>query len=206
VRSLHLGAFDVFTDVRCVETSRDRRGIHRGGMLDYRRAKRDLTFWMREDRRPDAFFTTMFDLYALPDDFPGFNAGRGDRDPYRRVQTMETAFANDIAHQRFVPYLQLHEFEALLLADPTCFRLRFKEREAGIVNLISLCGGVASPELIDDGRQTSPSRRIIKEIPEYDGQKRSAGPLLAARIGLAALRQRCPHFGAWLARLEGLRQ
>jgi hypothetical protein len=83
VLSLHLGAFDISTDVRCVETSRDRRGIHRGGMLDYRRAKRDLTFWMREDRRADAFFTTMFDLYALPDDFPGFDAGKGEKDPYR---------------------------------------------------------------------------------------------------------------------------
>lgn len=199
----HLGAFNISTDVRCVETSRDHLKIHRGGMLNYRRAKRDLMFWINQDRHPDAFYTTMFDLYALPDDFPGFAAAKGEIDPYRRVAALEAAFSVDVGHRRFVPYLQLHEFEALLLADPSCFRARFKEQEHGIANLISLCEGFASPELIDDGRATSPSRRIIREIPEYEGAKRSAGPLLAAKIGLNALRRKCPHFSDWLAQLEG---
>jgi hypothetical protein len=171
-------------------------------MLDYRRAKKDLLLWMNEDRRLDAFFTTMFDLYALPDDFPGFAAAKREGDPYRRVQALEDAFAADVAHPRFVPYLQLHEFEALLLAEPSCFRARFQEREDGIRRLVAICAGFPSPELIDDGPRTSPSKRIIQEIPEYEGAKRSAGPLLAARLGLPAIRQKCAHFSAWLGKLE----
>lgn len=200
----HLGAFDISVDVRCVETGRHKGKIHRGGMLDYRRAKKDLDLWMKEDRKPDAFFTTMFDLYALPDDFPGFAAARREPDPHRRVEALEASLAIDVAHQRFVPYLQLHEFEALLLSDPTCFRSRFREHEEGIQKLITICAAFASPELIDDGPQTSPSKRIAQQIPEYAGAKRSAGPLLAARIGLDAIRRKCPHFSAWLDMLEQL--
>ena len=204
----HFGVLDVSVDVRCVQTSRSKRKIHRGGLLDYRQAKKDLSLWMSEDRRADAFFTTMFDVYALPDDFPGFAEAAREVDPHRRVQVMEASFADDMAHPRFVPYLQLHEFEALLLSDPACFRARFHEREQGIKNLISVCAGFPSPELIDDGPLTSPSKRIIQEIPEYGGAKRSAGPVLAARIGLAGIRRRCAHFSAWLDKLEriGLEQ
>jgi hypothetical protein len=200
----HLGAFDVSIDVRCVETGRCKKRVHRGGMLDYRRAKKDLLLWMNEDRRSDAFFTTMFDLYALPDDFPGFARAKREGDPYRRAQALEDAFTADVAHPRFVPYLQLHEFEALLLSEPSCFRTRFQEREDGIRRLAALCATFPSPELIDDGPRTSPSKRIIQEIPEYQGAKRSAGPLLAARIGLSGIRQKCAHFSAWLGKLEQL--
>jgi hypothetical protein len=200
----HLGAFGLSTDVRCVETSRDKRRVYRGGMLDYSRAKKDLTRWMKEDRRPDAAFTTMFDLYALPADFPDHAAAKARVDVYDRVRILEAAFARDIGDPRFVPYLQVHEFEALLLSEPSCFRSRFHEREQGIQRLIGICSGFSSPELIDDGPKTAPSKRIIAEVPEYEGQKASAGPLLAARIGLEVIRRRCPHFSEWLSILERL--
>ena len=62
----------------------------------------------------------------------------------------------------------------------------------------------ASPELIDDGEQSAPSKRIIHEIPEYEGMKASAGPLIAEKIGLETLRVKCRHFGAWVSRMERL--
>ena len=61
-----------------------------------------------------------------------------------------------------------------------------------------------SPELIDDGSQTSPSKRIVAEIPEYDGMKVSAGPIVAERIGLPTLRAKCKHFNAWLDQIGSL--
>ena len=61
-----------------------------------------------------------------------------------------------------------------------------------------------SPELIDDGPDTAPSKRIIAEIPEYAKRKSSAGPIVAERIGLPALRAKCEHFGGWIDRLETL--
>jgi hypothetical protein len=61
--------------------------------------------------------TTMLDYYGLPDDFPGL-ANRPSGNCYQRVEHVERAFQGDIAHPRFLPYLALHEFEALLFTDP----------------------------------------------------------------------------------------
>ncbi|MEA1960215.1 MAG: hypothetical protein U9N81_02805 [Bacillota bacterium] len=50
-------------------------------MLSYEKAKKDLLTWIKTDNRPECRFTTMFDLYALPDDFPGYEAGKQKGDP-----------------------------------------------------------------------------------------------------------------------------
>lgn len=201
----HFGEHNVTVDVRAVETSRHRGRIRRGGLLDYQRAKRDLERWMREDRNDDAFFTTMFDLYALPEDFPGY-VGARRLPPHDRVTALETAFREQINHLRFTPYIQLHEFEALLLSDPEKFNSVFIDQERSIRQLSQVVSAFTSPELIDDGQSTAPSKRIIRLIPEYAGQKASAGPLIAAKIGLSAMRAKCPHFDGWLQRIEALGQ
>src|SRR5262249_16387111 len=152
----------------------------------------------------DAFFTTMFDLYALPDDFPGYTEARKRTDPYQRIAALEEAFRRDINHLRFVPYIQLHEFEALLLSDPSKFDWEFLEHGEAIQRLVELCDKFSTPELIDDGEQTAPSKRIIQLIPEYGARKASAGSVIAAKIGLTVLRQKCQHFHEWLTKIEGL--
>jgi hypothetical protein len=197
----HLGVHGVFADARSVETRRTRAAIHRGGLSSFDRARRDLERWMKEDY--SAVFSTMFDLYALPDDFPGMSI-RSDADAYARVRRLERALEDEIGDRRFVPYLQLHEFEALVLAEPGALLQQFPESTGGIAELERLVAGFESPELIDDGVDTAPSKRIIAAIPEYAGRKASAGPLVTERIGMAALRERCPHFGEWVARLEQL--
>ena len=72
VLEMPLAQRSLYLSVRCVETSRDKkRGkIYRGGLLDYNRLRGDLVRWMKEDQKPDARFTTMIDLYALPDNYP----------------------------------------------------------------------------------------------------------------------------------------
>ena len=59
-----------------------------------------------------------------------------------------------------------------------------------------------NPELIDDGPETAPSKRILEEIPEYD--KVAAGVSVVGKIGLPVLRQKCAHFNGWLTKLEQL--
>jgi hypothetical protein len=201
----HLWSFDVVAAARCVTTRRDRRRpdvVHRGGLPDYGKARRDLERWMAED--PGAVFTTMFDLYALPEDFPGYAEIQRLTDPYERVAALEAAMASDIADHRLIPYLQLHEFEALLFCDPEKFDWEYLEHERQIARLIEIADAHRSPELIDDGPQTAPSKRIIKHIPEYAFQKASAGPLVAQRIGIEKMRSQCPHFAGWLGRLESI--
>jgi len=200
----HLGLVGVFTDVRCVMTSRRGAYWRRGGLLDYRRAETDIRLWMKGDQGADAWFSTMFDLYALPVDFPEFvQIGKGTS-PNDRARRLETAFASRVGHPRFVPYIQVHEFEALIFADARKLEGEFLERKAGVRKLVQLADEVGNPEMIDDGEQTAPSKRIIRQIPEYEGRKASAGPLVVERIGLDVLRQRCQHFAEWLGRLERL--
>ena len=60
-------------------------------------------------------FTTMFDFYALSTDFPSY--GLEMQNPYQKVNALEDAFGENVNAQNFIPYIQLHEFEALLFAD-----------------------------------------------------------------------------------------
>jgi hypothetical protein len=201
-----LSARNIFPSCRCVETSRDRRHhrVHRGGFLRYAKAKEDIERWMKANRHSEAHFTIMFDLYALPDDFPSRGEAGRLADPQQKVERLEEAFAADINHQRFIPYLQLHEFEALLLADPRQFDWEFVDHAAAIDKLVTLSGQFTSPELIDEGATTAPSKRIIQILPDYEDLKTTAGPAIASRIGLPTLRAKCRHFHDWLARIEAL--
>ena len=115
------------------------------------------------------------------------------------------AFAAEIGDdRRFVPYLQLHEFEALLFVDVDRLLIEFPSSGAAVAKLRESVWDFSSPELIDDGSETAPSKRIISAIPDYKGRKVSAGPRIAGEIGLARIREKCRHFGTWLSRLEGL--
>ncbi len=201
----HLTDPSIWVAARCVETSRSRGRKYSGGIRDYARAKRDIERWMREDQNSDARFTTMFDLYALPGDFPGCDDARQEHDPYARVRLLEDAFSEDIADWRFVPYLQLHEFEALLFSDPEKLQGRFDRRYTEIRRLAQVAEQF-NPELINDGNETAPSKRIIREIPEYGADKASSGPIVAERIGLTTLRMKCQHFAEWISKLEALTQ
>ena len=200
----HLDDRYIWADARCVLTSR-RGGVkHRGGFRNYAQPRRDILSWLREDQNDDARFTTAFDLYRLPSDFPGYGDAQAAADPYDKVRVLEEALRNDIDDWRFIPYLQLHEFEALLLSEPAQLAAQFMERQAGIRTLVTMADRSGNPELINDGPDTAPSKRIIAEIPEYSGMKASAGPIVAERIGLANLRSGCRHFGEWINRLEAL--
>jgi hypothetical protein len=203
----HLADFGVWADARCVETGRKRGLIGRGGMCEYRKLRNDLVRWMKQDDHPEVFFTTMIDLYGLDrleDEFPEGEEAARIPDPYQKVAAMETALKADIDHPRFIPYLQLHEFEALLLASPGHLLAEFVGHDREIAAIESMANGFASPELINEGRQTAPSKRIISELPQYEGMKTSAGPLVAEKIGLETLRTKCRHFADWLSRLETL--
>ncbi len=202
----HLSRFSIGVSARVVTTKKERGTKYRGGLNTYAKAWRDITLWTKQDRNPDVRFTTMFDLYGLPTDFPGYKsaAADADPDPYKRVLAPEDAFRKDISDMRFIPYIQLHEFEALILSDPKQLDTQFENRADGIARLETMASRFPSPEHINDNANTAPSKRIISEIPEYQGSKVSAGPIVAEKIGLSTLRSKCAHFAEWLEKLESL--
>jgi len=200
----HLLGFGVAATARCVRTGRKRGRDFRGGVVNYAKVRRDLTLWMREDQGPEAYFATFIDLYRLPRDFPGYEATETAGDVHGRVSRIEKAFEADIAHHlgQFMPHIQPYEFEALLFARPAAFTLRFPDRAQRVATLTHTAAEFASPEHIDDDEP--PSKRILSTFADYD--KTADGPILAAEIGLCAMRDSCAHFGRWLARLEAIAQ
>jgi hypothetical protein len=159
---------------------------------------------MRQDDNVDSYFTTMVDLHHLPPDFPGLPERRSRADPVSKVECLEQRLGEDIQHGRFIPYIQLQEFEALLFTDPAQLAHAFPVRTRAAEDLELTRRRFPSPEHIDEGSETAPSKRIAAVIPEYAGAKPSAGPLVAERIGLAKLREKCRHFDSWCRRLESL--
>lgn len=184
---------------------RDRR---HGGVKKWEVAKNDIVRTLRERR----FCTTMFDYYAMPTDWPGRAEStmlpwmeRADHVEREVLADVTAAMGGSFDPRFFIPYVQLHEFEALAFADP--LKLALVLAPLGNQSYVRLMAqfqkiveDAGHPEAINDSYETCPSRRITKIEPAY--RKRVHGPIVTSRIGLDVLRRECPHFASWLDRLE----
>lgn len=201
----YLNSRNVFTAPIEVSTKRDRRTrekLERGGG-HWKHWRRDIEILTQSQRGSNVRFSSFFDLYGLPDDFPSVREHGAEQDTRVRVELLEGAMARVINDSRFIPYLQRHEFEALVLAALDSLGELFEDASdrAGILALRASLGTVL-PEDINDGKSTAPSKRLLRYIPGY--QKAIHGPLVTEAVGLGVLRARCPRFDAWVARLERL--
>jgi hypothetical protein len=180
---------------------------HKGGNFKFQRLLADVKNRLLSDR--DAYCTTFFDYYGLPQDFPGKEvlAAQADiRDKAQAVQsamTVElTRFIGEDPMRRFIPFVQMYEFEALLFSDPQAFaqgidRIDLTESLTAIVDKFE------TPEHINNSPITAPSKRILKLIAGY--QKPVMGSLAALEIGLDAMRGKCNLFNDWITDIESLR-
>jgi len=201
-----LAQYEVFMHNPILIAHAKKKGkVHRGGGRNYVPMKNDITCLLKQEKAPDVFFTTMIDLYAIHPDFPGLAESESMRqDPLQRVEFLEQRFAEDIGDARFIPYIQLHEYEAYLFSAPKCFEDLYAGRTKEIEALRTIASQYQTPELINDGPQTAPSKRIIAQFPDYGKAKSNFGPQLAEKIGLQVIRSKCYHFDKWLSRLESL--
>ncbi len=195
-----LGAKGIFCDAHSVTTGRRGGKAYRGGLVAFAHLRRDLERWIKQDGALDSWFTTMVDLYKLPADFPSIAASRRIADPLEKVESLEQSFAANISYPRFIPYVQLHEFEALLFSDPQSFTIAFPDMGPKLAELQVIRSAVETPEHIDEREDCAPSKQILRLLPEYN--KSVSGPLITKHIGLAKLRQECHHFDRWLTRVE----
>ena len=173
---------------------------YRGGVVSYAKIRRQIENLCKEHH--SAHVTTMFDLYALPLDFPGKSspAYPSSAEGHAKASFLEAELAKDIELRNFIPNLLVHEFEALLLTRIEAFaEWENDERKLHVLRQIR---EVAAPEDINDSQHTAPSKRILAAMPGY--QKTVHGPLIACEIGLDAIRAACPHFANWLRKIEAL--
>jgi hypothetical protein len=198
-----LGQTGHFLSARCVETGRKRGKVFRGGLLSYQKARADIVAWLKHDQ--SAFVTTMFDYYRLPDDFPGYKFATGKQKPAEKANILESALAADICSDRFVPYIQMHEFEGLLFSDAAVMESVLKPlpRKISRVALSDIRNQYDTPEHINDGPETAPSKRLLSMYTGYD--KILHGSLIASRIGLSTIQKECETFDRWIGRMQQLR-
>jgi hypothetical protein len=205
-----LGAREIFADVHRITTGRHHGRVFRGGLTNYEHLARDLILWMKQDQNEDSWFTTLVDFYALPNNFPGRATIPQSRAALDRAAHLEAELNSDIikrlddlpVSRRLIPYIQVHEFEALLFSDPAAFQEAFPGNPTAVARLAAIRAQFHSPEDINNNPLTAPSKRIRDVLPDY--QKPVAGVLIARRIGLAVMRDECRHFDEWLTRLFAL--
>jgi hypothetical protein len=172
-----------------------------GGVTNYESIREDIVNqFATGDIAPSDILTTLIDLYALPNSFPGQEEantqGLGGGSKAARI---EQAWKMDLGHPNFFPYVQVHEFEALILTRPSALREYYPEPAAGIEKLRKECGSFQTPEDINEAKSTSPSRRILAHVPSY---QKIDGFRHLQDIGLPELKVHCPRFATWIGQCE----
>lgn len=178
---------------------------HRGGNVQFDRLRYDVEHYLKQDSA--AYCTMLVDYYGLLPKFPGRGIAHLYQDSRNRYQAVTEAlrsalrpYLGDRLH-RFIPYIQMHEFEGLLFSDSHI--LASSLDQVGLENaLLQIRRAHDTPEDINDSHETAPSKRLQKLMRSYN--KVLNGPAAASAIGLPTLRAACPLFHGWVTQLETL--
>ena len=179
---------------------------HKGGRVSYARVRKDILARLKQDRA--GYCTTMFDFYGLGKGFPGTPLPP-NLSNLAKVIHLERAMKEDIIAEvsdlrpdvRFLPYLQLHEYEGLLFSDPEAFADGISQSHLSS-QFQAIRQSFPTPEDIDDSPDAAPSKRVLGLCPSYS--KVRDGTRAASAVGIKAMRHECPHFRDWVESLVQL--
>jgi hypothetical protein len=177
---------------------------HKGGNTNYARVRKDVLTILKQDQT--ACCSTMLGLYGLGKGFPGTPLPE-NLPNLQKVERIEQAFRTDIVAQaqewradaRFLPYIQLHEFEGLLFSDPPRFAAGIRQPHLA-TRFTAVRAAFATPEDINEGVNTAPSKQVEGIYPAY--RKAVDGTLAAQAVGIETMRRECTHFRTWLERMN----
>lgn len=171
----------------------------KGGDVKYDRLKFNIDELLK--RETDILVTTFVDFFRLKTDFPKFEEAQQIQNKTQRVQFLEQALANAINNSRFIPYIQLHEFEGLLFASKDGFEFLPDLKQASLRSLLLAVNEKENPEELNDGELTAPSKRLEQLIPGFDKNKPFYGGLIAEVNTINAVLNRCLRFNNWVETL-----
>ncbi len=172
-----------------------------GGIVKWDSLKLDIENYLKAE--PDVFVTTFIDLYGIHSHhkFPEFNTITANNK--QKAIVMETGMKNDIDGalvSRFIPYIQLHEFESLVFCSLEVLKTKFMPNEADFSELERIINTHTTPEEINNSPTTAPSKRLEKSISVYS--KKLCSVSITKDIGMVELKNKCPHFRHWIEQLE----
>ena len=178
---------------------------HKGGNIRFERATKDIGGFLKQ--RYDTHISTMFDYFRLDPSWPGNANMQSCPTAIEKAEKIENAtlakikelFPDHNIEERFIPYIEMHEFETLLFSNASILASEIGVDTGKIEDILDKFG---EPEEIDDGPDTAPSKRLMSLRRGY--RKVAMGKTIAEAIGISTMREKCPHFDRWLARLEQL--
>ena len=177
----------------------------KGGDVKFVRARNDIGRHLKQ--RTDTWVTLLVDYYGIGTDWPGYAASKRQNNHTGKADVMNRATAEEVEKLfpgqnpagRFIPYVSMHEIEALYFSDPACLSEKLGVEQLHFDAILKECG---EPENINDNSTTAPSKRLQALSPRF--KKTSTGITIAAEIGIGKMRKACPLFHTWLEKLESL--
>ena len=191
----HLFPLDIFIQAPLIKESS-------GGIVKWGILKKQIETHLLE---PSVIVSTLIDYYGLYEkfNFPKWLDGEKVVDKNARMDFLEKSMRDEVADEvayRFIPYLQLHEFEALLFNTIELFYEQVPKADLiGIKELNEIFAQYENPEMINNIRETSPSHRLKRIIKGYN--KVLYGHYFAEAIGINKIRAKSPRFNQWIERL-----
>lgn len=170
------------------------RGKSGGGNVTVERLAYDMASLLHDY---DAV-TSLVDLYG----FRNRDGASAQQLEQRLFREIDRRMHRDTDPSKVFPYVQQYEFEGLLFSNTAAFCTIARARPEEVAELEKVRQAFPTPEDIDDGRQTAPSKRIVSTLRRYN--KRNHGPLVAKAIGLPSIRAECPRFDRWVSWMEAL--
>ena len=158
------------------------------------------------NRADQPIVTTLIDHYGINSErkLPGY-AAITTIDPEERIKQMEDILSSEIQkikpYRFFIPYIQRHEFETLLFANPD---KGFEYEDDKIKeDVIELCNQFDSIEDINCTPEGAPSKRIgrIYEAHKKKYNKVSDAVDIIELTGIEAVLEKCPRFKNWVEKL-----
>lgn len=170
----------------------------RGGFVNYKHLKDDILRSLHSQNQ-ELIVTTFVDFFRLPiSNIPGYDKWKNECDHSKQIDMIEKSIKQDIKDSRFVPYIQKHEFEALLFSSDRGFLKYYTNDKVQELNKIRYL--FPNPEDINTSPQGAPSKRLLSIVPSYE--KIIDGNIIALEIGLETMKEQCPHFSRWLSTIE----
>lgn len=185
----YLGKKGIY-DVRPILIHTSRTG--KGGFVNYAYLRNDAKRLLAG--RGDDFVVTMLVDYFRCPEVPFSERWKQMTNHERQVEEMEKCIGDDINDSRFIPYIQLHEFEALLFSSNVGFMSYFTDNEQKETERI--VKSYPNPEDINSTPEGAPSKRILSIRKDYD--KVLIGNLIALSIGMETIMKKCPRFNRWI--------
>lgn len=175
-----------------------------GGIVNWNELLKQINHHLKSDL--SVYVTTLLDYYGLHSKhgFPNWSDAENCPNKSERMDILEQSMKNSLDDSvafRFIPYVQLHEFEGLLFNDINVFYNQIPEEELiGEDELTQTFKEYDNPEMINNNFETCPSRRLNRIIAGYN--KIVYGNILAEVIGLERIRNKSPRFNEWIRKIE----